>query len=236
MEAEAIVVHYPAMIGEHPEARLEPEPEAALGEGEAGGQADAERPVDPGAELIGRHLRGDRDAFGELLALYRAPVYGYFLRGGLPVDVADDLFQDTFLRVHQHARSYSSDRSFRVWLFTIAHNLVKSHHRKRLVRRILVDWWAGPPGDERAFDPPEPGPGPAESALTREALRLVERTLAKLPEGSRQALLLTQVEGLKLTEAADVLGVPLSTVKTWIHRGRRELALAQRAPGGGVEV
>lgn len=222
MEAEAIVVHYPAMVGEHSEVG----PERA---------DDASAEVDPGAELIARHLRGEPQAFAELVALYRAPVFGFLVRGGLAPDVADDVFQDTFLRVHQHARTFSPERSFRVWLFTIAHNLVRSHHRKRLVRRILVDWWAGPPGDERAFDPPEPGPGPADTALTREALRLVERSLAALPEGPRQALILTQVEGLKLTEAADVLGVPLATVKTWVHRGRKELALAQRGTLGGAE-
>ena len=215
-------MHYPAMVGEHSEEQ----PERA---------EDARPEVDPGAELIARHLRGEAGAFAELVALYRAPIFGFLVRGGLAPDVADDVFQDTFLRVHQYARAFTPDRSFRVWLFTIAHNLVRSHHRKRLVRRILVDWWAGPPGEERAFDPPEPGPGPADTVLTREALRLVERSLAALPEGPRQALLLTQLEGLKLTEAAEVLGVPLATVKTWVHRGRKELALAQRAAFGGVE-
>lgn len=215
-------MHYAAMVVEHPEAK---------GEG-----ASSVGPIaDEGADLIARHLRGDPRAFTELMALYRAPVYGYLVRGGLAPDVADDLFQDTFLRVHQHARAFSPERPFRVWLFTIAHNLVRSHHRKRLVRRILVSWWAGPPGEERAFDPPEPGPGPAEAALAREALRLLERSLSKLPEGPRQALLLTQLEGLKLNEAAEVLGVPLATVKTWVHRGRRDLALAQRALSGGAE-
>ncbi|HRE90568.1 MAG TPA: sigma-70 family RNA polymerase sigma factor, partial [Myxococcota bacterium] len=125
MEAEAIVVHYPAMVGEHPEDRSE----------RAG---DASPEVDPGAELIARHLRGEPQAFAELVAMYRAPVFGFLVRGGLAEDVADDVFQDTFLRVHQHARQFSPERSFRVWLFTIAHNLVRSHHRKRFVRRILV--------------------------------------------------------------------------------------------------
>lgn len=221
MEAEANVVQYAAMVVEQPEAER--------------GAVNARPDGDAGAELIARHLNGEPQAFAELVALYRAPIYGFLVRSGLTPDVADDLFQETFLRVHQHGRSFDAQHSFRVWLFTIAHNLVKSHHRKRFVRRILVDWWAGPPGEERAFDPPEPGPGPADAALTREALGLVERSLAALPEGPRRALLLTQVEGLKLTEAAEVLGVGVATVKTWVHRGRKDLALAQRAVAGGVE-
>jgi RNA polymerase sigma-70 factor (ECF subfamily) len=199
-----------------------------------GGPSEANVACDEGAELLRRHLAGEAGAFAALLELYRAPIYGFFVRTGVPRDVADDLFQETFLRVHQHGRGFIQGRSFRTWLFTIAHNLLKSHHRKRMVRRILVDWWAGPPGEERAFDPPSRDPGPADTLLSHETLRWVEVALGKLGEGPRSALVLTQIEGLKLTEAADVLGVPVATVKTWVHRGRKELAQARRALGGGA--
>ncbi|MCB9737336.1 MAG: RNA polymerase sigma factor [Deltaproteobacteria bacterium] len=218
----------------------EARPEGVARSGAGGGGPDlvvvAEAPADPGAGLIARHRAGERGAFEALVGHYRGSIYGFYRRNGLAPEVADDLFQDTFLRVHQHAASYAPERPFRVWLFTIAHNLLRSHWRKRAVRRILVDWWAGSPDDGRPLDPPDGGPSPADAAETGETLAWLEGALGALAEGPRQALLLTQVEGLKLTEAADVLGVPVATVKTWVHRGRRDLALARRARSGGSEA
>lgn len=231
MEAEADVVQYPVMI----ETRAERSGDAGADGAPAAPAADA--PVeDLGAALLARHRAGERAAFEALVEHYRASIYGFFRRSGLAPDVADDLFQDIFLRVHQHAASYAPERPFRVWLFTIAHNLLRSHWRRRAVRRILVDWWAGSPDAGRPLDPPDGGPSPAAAAETQETLVWLEGALAALSDGPRQAILLTQIEGLKLTEAADVLGAPVATIKTWVHRGRRELALAHRAFTGGVEA
>lgn len=180
--------------------------------------------------MLARHVAGDTTAFGELVELFGPAVYGYLKRSGLSSQTADDLFQETFLRVHQSARRFEASHAFRAWLFTIAGNLVRSHLRKKRVRRILVGWWRRSPrngddGEPEPFDPADPShTGADEVADARERLRWLERALTDLPDGPREALLLTQVEGLPYGEAAEALGVPLPTVKTWVRRGRLALA------------
>ena len=187
---------------------------------------------DPGAALLARHLAGDTAAFEALVRLYQAPLYGLFLRNGVAADVADELFQETFLRVHQHGARYEARRPFRVWLYTLALNLLRSHFRKRKVRRFLVDWWFGRPDDGSPPDPPAHDALPEAVATARESLRWLEGALPRLPDGPRQALLLTQVDGLSVADAALALGVPEATVKTWVRRARLALADARTLEGG----
>jgi len=237
MEAEAIVLQYPLMTdsrGDHdPERGSNAAPAARRGPGVPEvAAADRDDPPDPGAALLARYLDGEIAAFEAIVRHYRAPIYGYFLRSGVPADVADELFQETFLRLHQHGRRYQPVRPFRVWLFTVANNLLRSHFRKRKVRRILVDWWLGAGTDERPFDPAASTPRPDDHAAACETLRWLERALPNLPDGPRRALLLTQLEGLSGAEAAEALGVPEATVKTWVRRARLGLADARRREGG----
>ena len=179
--------------------------------------------------MLAKHVAGDPHAFGELVEHFGPAVYGYLKRSGLPHQTADDLFQETFLRVHQSARRYKAKHAFRAWLFTIAGNLVRSHFRKKRVRRVMAGWWRrssrdSDSGELEPLDPPDAQPGADDVAAARERLRWLEHALGELPEGPREALLLTQVEGLPYDQAAQALGVPLSTVKTWVRRGRLALA------------
>jgi len=193
---------------------------------------------DEGAEMLARHLAGDVRAFPELMERFGGPVFGYLKRSGLPGPVAEDLFQETFLRVHRSAQRYDPAAPFRAWLFTITHNLVRSHFRKQKVRRIMVGWWRRPPGNDPGaepapLDPPDPGPGADRRVAAQQELRYLERALADLPAGPRRALLLIKVEGLSHEDAATVLGVPLGTVKTWARRARLALAEALAASEKG---
>lgn len=196
---------------------------------------------DEGALLLARYLEGDARAFEALIARFRAPVWGYLVRTGLPNEVCEDLFQETFLRVHQHAASYSMERPFHSWLFTISGNLVRSHLRKKKVRRVMVGWFrAGRrknDEDETEFDPADKGPSPEQEAHARRELGWLEEALAELPERWRQALVLTQVEGLSQRDAATAMGVKATSIKTWVHRARLALARARAAnTGGGGET
>lgn len=181
--------------------------------------------------MLARHIEGDPRAFGEIVERYAGCVYGYLTRAGLPHPTADDLFQETFLRVHQSARRYDPDRPFRVWLITITNNLIRSYFRRVRVRRILVGWWRRPKGADphaplRPLDPPDDAPRADRVVEARDRTRWLERAMDELPDGPRRALLLTRVEGLSQEEAAAVLGVGVPTVKTWVRRGRLALAEA----------
>lgn len=187
--------------------------------------------MDEGAEMLARHIAGDTRAFGELVERFSPMVYGYLLRSGVGPDAKDDLFQETFMRVHVSARRYNPEYPFRVWLFTITNNLIRSHFRKQKVRRIFTSLFKRK-FRNRPYDDPEPDDPVDESAdvaglaEARSRSRWLEEALGRLPEGSRQALLLTQVEGMSHQEAARSLKVPVPTLKTWIRRGRLSLAQA----------
>lgn len=194
---------------------------------------------DEGAVLLARHLAGDAHAFPELVAAFGPAVQRYLRRAGLPGGVADDLFQETFLRVHGAARQYDGARPFRGWLFAIAGNLVRSQLRRQRVRRVLTGWWRR--GDDAGAepeppDPPDGAPDAERLVGARERLVWLEGALAGLKDDVRQALLLTQVEGLAYEDAALALGAPVATVKTWVRRGRLALAaeLARREEPTGT--
>jgi len=209
-------------------------------EAEAAGLAARDsQTADLGAEMLARHLEGDPRAFGELVDRYGGGIYAYLHRSGLARPAADDLFQETFLRVHRSAGRFDPARPFQTWLFTIATNLVRSHFRKRRVRRIMTGWWRRPAADPQAepvaLDPPDPAADPELRASDREQVRLIERALSDLPDGPRRALLLTKVQGMSLAQAADALGVAVPTVKTWVRRGRLALADALAGADGRDE-
>jgi RNA polymerase sigma-70 factor (ECF subfamily) len=184
-------------------------------------------PEDEGAAMLARHLEGDPRAFEELVASWGPRVYGFLRRSGAG-EQADDLFQETFLRVHLAAGRFDPRYPFRVWVFTIARRLVIGHQRGQRVRRwlggLLGRRAEGPEADPA--EAPDPGPDQERAAAAREEAARLGRALTLLPAGPRQALVLVKVEGLSLEEAALVLDAPVPTVKTWVRRGRLALAEA----------
>ena len=189
--------------------------------------ANPARMRDEGAEMLARHLDGDLRAFPELVDRFGGQVYGYLRRSGMSPATADDLFQETFMRVHRSAAGYNPDNAFKAWLFTIAHNLVRSHYRKKQVRRVMVDWWhkpRDPGGEPEPMDPPDPSPDTEQQVAARERIDWLRAELPRLPEGPRRALMLTQVDGLSQEDAARILKIPVPTLKTWLRRGRLALA------------
>lgn len=183
--------------------------------------------VGPLAErrLLVRHRQGDGAAFGELVRLYRAAVYGYLVRCGVPEGERDDLFQDVFLRVHRSATRYEPSRPLHPWIFTIVANVVRNHWRRQRVRALT----SGEPPADTADDAPL-GSTVAED---RQTVAFVERRIAELPVTQREVLLLVSVEGLPLKDAAAMLATPLNTVKTRLHRARLALARALGARDAG---
>lgn len=209
-----------------------------LGVGAIAGDGAAAPVRDEGAVLLAQHIAGDAGAFAALVAGFGPAVNGYLRRSGFPAQTADDLFQETFLRVHRSARQFDGTRPFRAWLFAIAGNLVRSQLRRQRVRRVMTGWWrrsADEGEGPEALDPPDPAPDGEHLAAARERLAWLEGALAGLNDDVRQALLLTQVEGLPYEDAARALGVPVATVKTRVRRGRLALAsLLARVEGSGT--
>jgi len=153
--------------------------------------------------------RGDERALGSLVERHGARIHAHLTRLAGNVADADDLLQETWVRVARGARSYETGRPVRPWLFGIASNLARDLHRRRAVRIRAA----------RASVAPERQP-PAVRPLEQLALR--ER-VARLPDRFREVVLLRFYEELSEAEMAEALGVPRGTVKSRLHGAIREL-------------
>ncbi len=177
------------------------------------------KPVERGVEeanLLERHLAGDGRAFEALVQRYKARVYGYIVRSGIPRDEWDDLFQEVFLRIHAAASSYRSERPLDAWVFAITANVVRSWYRRRKVRtRVVPD--PDPPARDTGCDS-------LQILEIRESVAWLERAVRSLPPVQREVVILSCVEQLPHAEIARALGLPVNTVKTHLRRGRLALA------------
>ncbi len=161
---------------------------------------------------------GDAGAFDAVFAEYHARLFAFLCRLSRRRDVAEDLLEETWLRLVASARSLRPDTRLAAWLFTVARNLYWSHCRAHLPREArtveLVDFW--PIADGR--------PSPFENAAASELLDRLERALAALPARHREVLLLAAVEGLPGTEAATACGVSPEAFRQRLARARAALA------------
>ena len=168
-------------------------------------------------ELVTGLRRGDAAAFRRAYATYRPRVYGFLLRLSGRRDVADDLLQETFLKLARNAPSLREDTRLVAWLFTVARNEFLSYRRWSVldITRILSF------GREQSDAVDE---GPEERTEAQARLVRLERALSELPPASREVLLLVGVEGLEQEEAAQILGVDYAALRQRLSRARAELA------------
>ena len=174
-------------------------------------------------ELLSQYRAGgDRDAFEELVRRYERELFGYLRRYLGDADMADDVFQQTFLQVHLKCDQFDPARKVRPWLYTVAtHQAIDFQRRNRRHRMASLDRRMGANHDHEAgallelLDSPESGPDAnAEAAERREQLH---QAVDELAEPVRQVVMLVYFQGLKYREAADVLDIPVGTVKSRLH-------------------
>lgn len=183
-------------------------------------------------EVFERFLDGDTDAYRTLIERYHDDLLRFLTRLVNDRAGAEDLFQETFLQIHQSAHTFDVSRRFRPWLFTIAANKARDYLRKR-IRQRTVDLSApigGPDGNATFVDLLEvdvPSPDAALDASERDAL--VQGALARLQPPLREILLLAYFQRLSYQQIADDLGIPLGTVKSRMHAAVASFARAWQA-------
>ena len=169
-------------------------------------------------ELLERLRAGDAAAFRAVYEQHGASIFRFLTRLCGRRELAEDLFQETWIRFARHARTLRPDTRPRAWLYTVARNLVRSHARWALVDAAgvaaLASWWYLE----------APSAAPHEAAVGADAGRRLERALGRLPIAGREVLLLVAAEGLAVDEAARVLGITPEAARQRLHRARAELA------------
>jgi RNA polymerase sigma-70 factor (ECF subfamily) len=169
---------------------------------------------------VTRLRSGDVEAVAALMERYQHRLYRYLLRLVRQPATAEDLFQQTWLRVMERIRNYDPQRSFEGWLFALAHNLAIDLLRRDRMESLDEPL---PSGDSRLDVLEGAGPGALEQLLAQERAGRLAESIGELPVVFREVLTLRFEEEMRLEEIAAVLALPLGTVKTRLHRALKHL-------------
>jgi RNA polymerase sigma-70 factor (ECF subfamily) len=177
-----------------------------------------------GTSLVARLQAGDPSAFDEVHGALNTRLFNFLLRLSRRRDVAEDLLEETWLRLVKHAKRLRPDTRLAPWLFTVARNLYASYQRSRMLEEThaasLIGLW--PCGSARQ--------SPFEQTATNETERRIEAALAGLPAPYREVLLLVGVEGFRPVDAAEVCGISPEALRQRLSRARALLARRLEAP------
>jgi len=175
--------------------------------------------------LVQRFRQGDMESFSLLVAKYQDRIYNMLLRMCGRPDDAEELAQEAFLRAMERIGQFHGRSKFYTWLFRIAANLAIS--QKRRGGRIKFHSLSGPEGSDSSAGDAITSPlaarrqsGPQEAAITAETHQRVMDALAELDDEFRLVVVLRDIEEMDYAQVADVMNVPLGTVKSRLHRAR----------------
>lgn len=172
-------------------------------------------------DVILRLQADDFPAYDELVRRYKDRLYGFVQQMVRNPPLAEDVVQETFVRLWQHRMSYRTIARFSTWIYTIAANLVRSHMRKQS-RMKTVDLEPREAGD-RTIELPDGGRPVDEIVEGRMTVEKVRRAMDQLPEEFREVIILREIEELSYEEIVELLDLPLGTVKSRINRARGRL-------------
>ncbi len=181
----------------------------------------------PDADLVSLAQEGREAAYRELVQRYERPVFSLIFRMVRDREVAEDLAQDTFIKVLNHIDKYRPEFKLSSWLFKIANNVAIDFLRKRQLDTISID---GSPHARSAaeieatsFDVVARQESALDEMEAKELGSAIERAIQQLRPEYRSCIMLRHVEGRSYEEIAATLDLPLGTVKTYIHRARHQL-------------
>jgi RNA polymerase sigma-70 factor, ECF subfamily len=163
---------------------------------------------------------GDPQAIAALMTRYQHRLYRYLLRMVAESGAAEDLFQQTWLRIIERSQNYDAQRSFEGWLFAVAHNLAIDYLRRRKPESLDEPLLSGETQSDQIQSIDQ---GALEQVLSRERAYIVSEAVSNLHVSFREVITLRFEEEMKLEEIAAVLSLPVGTVKTRLHRGLKAL-------------
>lgn len=185
------------------------------------------------AQVVAQALAGSEDAYRELVERYERPVWSLVVRMVHDDAVAEELAQDAFVKAFRALDSYDPKRKFSSWLFKIAHNATLDHLRRKNLDTVPLetdqedDWDLKERLEDTATRSPE------AEASRGDLAEALEDAVGSLRPEYREVVVLRFGEGLAYQEIVEITGLPLGTVKTYLHRARKELAGTLAAAGWG---
>lgn len=179
-------------------------------------------------ELLALFRQGTHEAFGALVRRYEGVLYGYLRRYLADSDLADDVFQNTFLQLYTKINQFEAGRPVRPWLYAIATNqaidALRRQNRHQTIRLHAES------DDAKDTEAPKlsallesKDAGPLEHLQTQERAQMIRQSVEKLPDFLKQVVLLAYYQGLKYKEIADILDIPVGTVKSRLHTALTKL-------------
>ena len=188
---------------------------------------EADKPVREATdeELMLRYQKAEEPAFAELVRRFKSRLVSTAYRVVGDYDKAEDVVQETFLRVHRNAHRYKNIAKFSTWIYTIALNVARNELRNTKRKRLVSLNSFGSSGDsdsERTtYDIPDESARPDLDVQNSELREIFEEAIAKLPVRYRTVFVLRDVQGLSYEEIATILKVPKGTVKSRMNRARQ---------------
>jgi len=174
-------------------------------------------------KTIRRCKRGEEAAFVEILDRYRGPIYNLCYRMTRNAEDARDLGQEIFIKVFSLLDRFDENFAFSSWLFRIGTNHCIDHLRRNRLRFMSLDGAVGPDGEEFELQLPDAGPEPDAVLQRKEAMARLEEVIDELPPHYKAITLLRHHQQMSYEEIAEVLQLPLGTVKARIHRARAQI-------------
>lgn len=174
------------------------------------------------AELAGDALAGSDAAYRELVTRYATPSVNFIFRFVRDRALAEDLAQEGFLRVYQRLHTYDPARKFSSWFFQVLRNITIDYLRVHRLQTASLDALAEEGNQGAAVD--RESASPEELAGQGELASAMTAALSRIRPEYREVVVLRYQEGLTHPEIAEILGLPSGTVKTYLHRARKELA------------
>lgn len=191
-------------------------------------QLDAKsNPVTDEQLLLEYRANGDRELYAQLVYRYERELFNYLRRYLGNSEMAEDVFQTAFLAVHMKAHTFQEGRRFRPWLYSIAtHAAIDARRRNKKHTKFSLDT----PQEGDGLDMlalanllESEDPSPEGVALSKERVRLIQEALKNLPEPMTAVIQLVYFQGMKYREAAEVLAIPVGTVKSRLNNAIKQL-------------
>ena len=178
------------------------------------------------AELVRGALGGSEAAFREIVERYQRPVFGVIVRVVRDQARGEELAQDAFVKAFRALHTYDPGRKFSAWLLTVAHHVAIDEVRKGSLNTVSLEMLT-PPGDDgsgRAFDVADAkAPTPAVQAERGELAVALRTAISRLRPEYRELVSLKYEQELEYEDIVDITGMPMGTIKSSLHRARKEL-------------